>query len=140
VIALAAALDLLTPGRLLVLMGAWGAFAPRLHALVPIRAVLIDSPVLAEHDDAPTMPIVGGTARAVAPAQVDGVAIGPDAISAAQLEAAAGALRTGGRLVLPAGVPMPDGVTSLAADDVLHVGVRETVPSAPVSLRRAPRP
>ena len=42
--------------------------------------------------------------------------------------------RVGGRLVAPAGAPLPEGVRELARDDAVWVGEREALPSAPVTL------
>jgi hypothetical protein len=62
-----------------------------------------------------------------------------DAGSAARASAAARVTRVKGRVLAPAGVPMPDGVRELARDDRLWVGERDAPasPLVPLQLRRA---
>jgi uncharacterized protein YbaR (Trm112 family) len=141
VVRLAAALDLVSPGRLVVLMGAWAAYAAALSTIVPVRLVCIDTmESVPEVDDIVIAQMRGASARSVARGQVDGIALDAAHATAMQRDAAVHALRAQGRLVLPATIAMPDGVTRLTGDDELHVGVRGAVESVPVSLarRRAP--
>jgi hypothetical protein len=125
----AALLDLADPGGVVVLVGAWSAYARPL-------ADVVDAHLLAIDPTAPTegasiihaggaMPLAAGSVRAVATNNP---------------EAVVRALRPGGRLLAPVTASVPAGVTELARDERHWVGVTATAGvSAPVNLGRRGR-
>jgi hypothetical protein len=70
------------------------------------------------------IPLAAGTTR--------GIAI--DQSSQRRTMSALRVVRSGGRIVAPAAVPLPPGVTELARDDELWVGERESIGSPLVTL------
>ena len=133
----AALLDLQTPGGFVVLAGEWSAGARQLLALVDGVHILALNPshpipggagvsvILATGD----IPLRRGVCRGLA---LDGVHGG-----ASYVGAATEALRPGGRLVAPAGIEVPVGITELARDDTLWVGTRHVAQTGFVPLTRA---
>lgn len=135
---IAAALDLTDARSVALLEGAWGAHAPLIRSISPAQLLLVNPP-----DGVPS-----GDGISIVRGQVAPVAAG--AASAAALDAVGNgemvssvvrAVRGGGRLLGPAGAPIPDGFTELARD--AEVWVAGLAPgasvSAPVPLtRRSP--
>ena len=118
-----------------VLAGPWVHVAPMLARLAPVPVVVVDPPpgLAMGHGVsgvrvAERLPFADGAAR--------GVALGAHAPAAMLLDAVR-VLRTGGRLVAPAGMPVPPGITELARDAESWVGERQAAPSRPVTLTRA---
>ncbi len=129
---LAAMLDLGDALGFVVLIGVWGTRAGELLALLDAPPLLLVEPPpgltmghgLSGIRAGATLPLASGSARAVA----------TDAEDPARVADAARVTRVGGRLVAPAGARLPDGVRELARDDVVWVGERQALPSAPVTL------
>lgn len=115
-----------------VLIGAWGARAGELLELLDAPPILLVEPpagVVMGHGlsgirAGATLPLATGAARAVA----------TDSLDIMRVADAARITRVGGRLVVPAGSRVPEGVRELVRDDVVWVGERLALPSAPVTL------
>ncbi len=134
---LAAFLGLAEPGGFAVLVGAWTAQAAALGAVADAHLLLVNPVAGAPIGGATSgilvgdgLPIAAASARALA---VDEGAGGPF------LARAVAAVRAGGRVVAPAGAPVPDGVRELARDRALWVGERDAEPGGLVSLARGGR-
>jgi uncharacterized protein YbaR (Trm112 family) len=132
---LAAFLDLTDRTGFAVLAGAWSVQASVLRALVETPLVVIDPPEGTEGEPGISvircdgeLPIAAGAARGVA---IDG---GSDA----RVASAVRATRPKGRIVAPAGVPLPADVTELARDATVWVAERdaETSPLVRLHVRR----
>jgi uncharacterized protein YbaR (Trm112 family) len=129
---LSAMLDLGDALGFAVLIGTWGTRASELLERLDVPPLLlVDPPAdiamghgLSGLRAGATLPLASGAARAVA----------TDAEDSEQVAEAARVTRVGGRLVAPAGARLPEGVRQLARDDVVWVGERQTMPSAPVTL------
>lgn len=131
---IAALLDLRSPGKVVVLLGGPPALASELIDSFGARVVLVGGGQGIEPRDnlAPVhapdaSPLRGGIA--------DGCFLGAAAVRD-EVENAGRVLRSGGRIVLPASAPVPDGFDLLAADEHHHVSRKRDVP-APVPLTRA---
>jgi uncharacterized protein YbaR (Trm112 family) len=115
-----------------VLIGAWGARADELLELLDAPPLLLVEPpagVVMGHGlsgirAGATLPLATGAARAVA----------TDSLDMMRVADAARITRVGGRLVAPAESRVPEGVRELVRDDVVWVGERLALPSAPVTL------
>lgn len=120
-----------------VLVGEWTAEAAGVLAIAETHLLLVN-PVAGAPIGGGTsgiivddqLPIAPGSARALA---VDGARDG------AFLARAVAAVRAKGRIVAPADIPVPDGVTELARDAALWVGERDALPSGFVPLVRGTR-
>ncbi|MDE3173325.1 MAG: hypothetical protein KGN74_09640, partial [Gemmatimonadota bacterium] len=131
---LAAFLGLADAGGYAVLVGDWTAQAAALRALVEPHLFVVNpvagvpsgagiSGILADTG----LPLAAGRARALAvDASVDGDGLGR----------ALETLRPGGRLVAPAGLPVPAGVTELARDEAVWVAERDAAAAGLVPLAR----
>jgi len=115
-----------------VLIGAWGARADALIESVDAPPLLLVDPpagVAMGHGlsgirASGALPLATGSARGVA----------TDAVDPGRVADAARVTRVGGRIVAPAGSPVPEGVRELVRDEALWVGERVALPSAPVTL------
>jgi hypothetical protein len=134
---LAALLDLADGTGYAVLWGTWAIQATAVQSLVTTHLLLVNAPAgtaagagasAIAIDDA--LPLASGSARAVA---LDATATPARAITALN------ALVSGGRLVAPVSLAVPEGVTELARDAELWVGMKEAAPGAVVELRRGSR-
>ena len=136
VMRLAAMLDLADATGFAVLLGAWGASAPELAAIVETPLILVDPP--AGSLGAPgisvlrcdgEIPLASGAARAIA----------IDAAGVVRAASAVRVTRARGRVVASVDMPVPSGVRELARDAELWVGEREAIASPIVTLhvRRA---
>ena len=129
---LAALLDLGDALGFAVLVGAWGHRAVALLELDVVPPLLVVDPPegvaivsgMSGVRSGPSLPIAAGAARAIA---VDGT-------DTERLASAVRVARTGGRIVAPATMPVPDGVRELARSEAVWVGEREAPPSAFVRL------
>jgi hypothetical protein len=134
---LAAQLGLDERGGLWLLVGSWGALASVFSAAESVQLMLVSPPAGV---DAWSTVRGAGDALPFAEGSLRGVAI--DRTSAALAQAAAKALVPNGRMVAPAGTPVPAVVTVLARDDRQWVGVRTVDPARAAlvtPLRAAPR-
>ncbi len=131
---LAALLDLRDDGGVVVLAGAHAREAAALGAMAAVRCLVVN----------PEAPVAGdgmlvvGERIPLAAGNVRGVAVDAATASERRLEGFVRALRPGGRLVAPAGTPLPSGVRELARDAREWVAERVAPASPPVALRRRP--
>lgn len=134
---LAALLGLTSPGGIVAVGGAWGAVVDALLQVADVR-VLVVEPL---HAHVPREPVgaLRGAWLPVAAASLRGVALDHATAAPERLAAAVIALRPGGRLVAPAGTPVPSGARELARDERHWVAERAAPAGAVVPLRRAPR-
>jgi len=129
---LAAMLNLGDALGFVVLTGVWGTRADELIETIDAPPLLlVDPPAgvamgrgLSGLRAGAKLPLATGAARAVA----------TDATDPARVAEAARVARVGGRIVAPAGAPVPEGVRELVRDDAVWVGERQPLPSAPVTL------
>jgi uncharacterized protein YbaR (Trm112 family) len=140
---LAAMLDLTDASGYVLLCGAWGRLAHPLRELVPIQVIVVNVPRDVTMGNGVSgllvgdrIPLAGGSARGVALDECyDG---GGAKRSGAFIASAVSATRAGGRIVGFTTLPLPDGVTSTATDELHWVGARAG--GQPVlKLVRAPR-
>jgi uncharacterized protein YbaR (Trm112 family) len=138
VVRLAALLDLTVPGTRVALASSWAEHARPLVVMTEPLALLVNPPPLLAMGEG-LAGISGVTRLPLARASVRGIALD---VAAAEdpvtLASWISAVRPGGRVVGPAQVAVPDGVTLLARDARHWVGEATTGgPSAFVPLRRA---
>lgn len=134
---LAASLDLTTPRGYAVLVGEWGIQAPLVLAMTDVQLLLVNPPAgivmghglsgLTVDDASAALPLAPGTARGLA---LDHTA------TPAQLASALAVVSGGGRVLAPATLPLPDGLSELARDDRHWIGERTTASSGVVSITR----
>jgi hypothetical protein len=131
---LAALLGLVGTGGTVLLGGGWAALGAALVQLVQVRALLLDPPagVVAGEGSGVVrtdgrVPIAAGALR--------GAAL--DEATAPLAPAVVGCLGPKGRLVAPAGVPLPPGVGALARDARHWVAEKQAAPSPLVPLKLA---
>jgi uncharacterized protein YbaR (Trm112 family) len=125
---LAALLDLSDPGGYAVLLGARSAHAPLVATMTDVQLLLVDPPSgigmgiglsgLTTPAHSAVLPLAAGTARGIALDQT---------ATPGLARAAVDVLKTGGRLVGPAVLPLPPGVTELARDESWWVAARTAV-------------
>lgn len=132
----AALLGLSEGGGLVLLGGDWAACAPALAVLAPSHYVTVNAAAGLPEIEAlshlrvgSSLPFAAGSVRAVA--------LDAGTATPALVASAAAVLRGSGRLVAPASVPVPNGITVLARDAEDWVGERASPPSLPITLRRA---
>jgi len=131
----AALLDLAEPGGFVALTGAWGGCAPRLAELAPrVHLLLLDPPVGTESGDGISLARVHDDIP-IRPAMCRGVALDAAHATPRIVTAAVDALRPRGRLVAPASLATPAGITELARDERHWVGEKEA-PAPIVRIRR----
>lgn len=134
----AALLGVLDAGGILVVGGSWSGCADALAALGAAHVVVLDAATPNATAQEVSSLVVGDRLPFAAGA-VRGVALRDEAASAARLAGAVTALRSKGRLVGPADLPVPEGVTELARDSEDWVAERLAVASPPVTLRSSRR-
>ncbi len=128
-----ALLGLSEPGGVVAFVGPAGRLADPLCAVIDVQALLIN-PVGVP--SGPTMSVVWSERAPLAPGSLRAALVG-GAVSAAMLGSLVRALKPRGRLVAPAGSPVPDGLVELARDDAEWVAeAAGLAASAPVGLRR----
>ncbi|HEV8445178.1 MAG TPA: hypothetical protein VGQ44_00060 [Gemmatimonadaceae bacterium] len=136
---LAAALDLTDARMTAILHGSWGAHASVLRGLSPAQMLLVNPPHGVTSGDgisivrSPVAPVAAGWADAAALDLAAG-----DAMAASVTTS----LRTGGRLLAPAGAELPAGFSELARDADVWVAQLDAgaVAGAPIAIsRRVPR-
>lgn len=129
---LAALLGVTDQGGRVLLEGAWGALAERVLQLVPVELLLVDPPAEVRAGEGISVVRTAGTTLPLAAASMRAAAA--DAPTGARLDAIAGVVRPGGRVVAPAPVPVPAELAELARDERHWVAERRAAPSAPVQL------
>jgi hypothetical protein len=124
---IAAFLELSDARGFALLCGRWGAHADQIRRLSDTPLVLVNPPgdlsadvagAIATRD---AVPFAASAARAAA---LDG------AMSPALVASAVRAVRVGGRVLGPASLDVPDGVTELVRDDRVWVGEKTAAPEA----------
>jgi uncharacterized protein YbaR (Trm112 family) len=131
---LAAFLDLSDARGFALLAGSWGAVAPLLRSVAPTQLVVLNpaTSVDSRHGIsvlhvAAGIPLASGSCR--------GVALGVEHATPDYTDAALRVLMPRGRLVAPAAMALPAGVTELARDHMLWVAERAAAPPNLVTLR-----
>ncbi len=119
------------------LVGAWAAHAPDIQAVAETHLLLVNPPA--------GLTIAAGTSGLLADARLPvaagsarGLAVDQD-VGADWLASALAGVQAGGRVVAPATMPLPGGVTELARDAAVWVAERAPEPSGLVSLVRGGR-
>ncbi len=131
----AALLGLTEPGGVVVLSGDAGVLADRLEQLASVNLMLVQpTPHVsrsAYHSIVLTsgrLPLAAGAAK--------GVLVDSSTATPTFLDDAQRALSAGGRLIAPAGAPLPRDVQELARDEREWVAVKRERPSGMVTLAR----
>ena len=119
---IAAALDLTDPRAIAVLHGEWGAHARLVRSLSPTPLIVLDPTGVVEAGDGVNV-IVAGRAP-LAARSVNAAAIGAGA-STDVVASLIAAVRSEGRVLAPATLSQPPGVTELARDDDVWVAERQ---------------
>ncbi len=133
----AALLDIRTPGGPYLLTGGWGTLASALFAAYDAECLLVNPPHSVAPGDGVSIVLVDGR-MPLAPECARGTAIDQAVAQDPTLVAdALRAVRPGGRVVAPAGTPLPPDVRELARDQAWWVGERTASPTRPVPLSRA---
>ena len=130
-----ALLGLTDAGGIVCVDAGWSDCADALAEMGPAHVVTLNAWVDSVAE--PVSMLVIDEKLPFASAGLRGIAIADGSIT--KIEAAAACLRTRGRLVAPALLPIPDGVTELARDEAVWVGERVGVTSPPIALRLARR-
>ena len=131
---LAAALDLTDARMTAVLHGGWASHAPLIRGFSPAQLLLVNAPAGVATGDG--ISLVRALSAPLASASVNAAAFDADA-SEEMIRSLIVSLRPNGRLLGPASVPVPAGLSELARDDevwVAQAGAATT--SAPISLSR----
>jgi len=124
-----------SPGGVL-LAGEWAVHADLILQLVRVPLYLVDAaPALA--GDAPVARLVVDDSLPLSAGSLRGAAFDQGAASPGRLADAVRALRPGGRLIAPASLRVPPGMTELARDEDDWLAERDPLPSAHVVLGRA---
>ncbi|OYV73133.1 MAG: hypothetical protein B7Z72_03175 [Gemmatimonadetes bacterium 21-71-4] len=128
----------LTDGRgYAALVGAWTAHAPDIQAVAETHLLLVNPPA-GVRIGAGMSGLLADTRLPVAAGSARGLAVDQD-VGADWLASALAGVQAGGRVVAPAAMPLPGGVTQLARDAVVWVAERTPEPSGLVSLGRGVR-
>jgi hypothetical protein len=131
----AALLDLGEPSGIVLLGGAQGRLVHALEEITQANFLLLD-PTAEVSLGAGLSVLRGGGVVPLAVGSVRAALLDAASASPAHLDGVTRALRTGGRLVAPASVPVPAGIAELARDGAQWVGAKEPGASAPVALGR----
>lgn len=121
---LAAQLNLLAPGRPVLLTGRYAGVAAELAEVAPVVPVCVDRP----GSPAGAVTLAIGARIPVAPGTFRGAAIDAPRATPEFLEEVLRVTAGGGRLVAPAGTARPPGVELLADDDQEWIGRVERTP------------
>lgn len=130
---LAAMLHLVGEGGVVLLEGAWAVLSPPLAAMVQVQQLLVNPPAAEFRPGTSSIRVAG--ALPVASGALRAAAISAD--SSVPLDAVVRALQPRSRLVAPAVLPLPHGVTEMARDDSFWVAERSVRAPRLVPLGRA---
>jgi uncharacterized protein YbaR (Trm112 family) len=131
---LAAALDLTEARKTAVFHGIWGALAPLVRGVAPSQLLLVNPPPEIASGDG--VSIVRAARAPLAHGSVDAVAVDGGATES-MLASLLAALRSGGRMIAPVSMRVPDGLVELARDAEVWVAqLQAATESAPVALSR----
>lgn len=137
---LAAQLDLVEQGKLVLLAGEYAAMAPPLSVMFDALCIALGVPQDAERHVAEHASVLRVDAIVpLAQSSLHGAAIDEAHSNPFRLSQLSALLRPRGRLVAPASTNLPLGVSELARDEREWVAARTTSRSDVVPLRRAPR-
>ena len=117
----------------LVLCGVWGSLAQPLSEMIPVMVSVLAPEGIVE-ESAQIAHVESSEGIPLARASVDGVALDQPTATPQNILSALRVLKSGGRLVAPISVTLPEGVVELARDDTFWVA--EKLPGV-VPLRRA---
>lgn len=132
----AALLGLVEPGVRVALCGAYAGVATSLAQDVGAICVTVNASVAVQGGADADHVVVGAVPRIpLADASIGALAV--DAAHEALLADAARVVRRGGRVLAPAGAPIPAGCVELARDDREWVAEVTAVVSVPITLRSA---
>ncbi|HEX8726265.1 MAG TPA: hypothetical protein VF737_12835 [Gemmatimonadaceae bacterium] len=134
---LAAFLNLTDGGGLAVLVGGWTRHANGVGALTDAPLLLVNPVAQAEIGHGASG-LLADDVLPLAPASVRGIALDAGA-GAAFVVRAVRAVRPRGRVLAPASVPVPEGVTELARDAAVWVAERNADAGPLIGLARAGR-
>lgn len=132
----AALLDLGDAGRVVAIVGASCDVAVPLGELAQVHVIAID-PVTPLEDAEHVSVLRLGAGLPFAPASLDGAIVDARAVERWGFDAILAHVKARGRVVAPAGTPVPDEIALLARDELEWVGERRPPASAPVKLRLA---
>jgi uncharacterized protein YbaR (Trm112 family) len=134
----AAMLNLFDPGGAVILSGGWCRAARALLDITPVSILLVDPPagMTIGHG---VSAIRIGDRLPVAAASLRGIALDDTRTGQHVVESAVRALKSGGRLIAPVAVALPDGAIEKARDDRHWVGEVGPVATPPVPLTLRPR-
>jgi uncharacterized protein YbaR (Trm112 family) len=134
---LAAGLDLTDARMTAVLHGAWASQAPLIRGFSPAQLLMVNAPAGIVTGDG--ISLVRALRAPLASASVNAAAFDADA-SPEMIASLITSLRPNGRLLGPASVPVPAGLSELARDDEVWVAQSSAATtSAPISLTRKPK-
>ena len=137
---LAAQLDLIEQGRLVLLAGEYAAMAPSLSVMFDALCVALGVPQPAEQHVAEHASVLRVDAIVpFAQSSLHGAAIDAAHSSQFDLSQVSALLKPRGRLVAPASTNLPPAVSELARDEREWVAARTASSGDVVPLRRAPR-
>ena len=131
---LAAFLDLGEPRGYAALVGDWGSQARVAQLLTDVHLLLVNPPRDVEMGQGLSGIVVGDVVPLSA-AMLRGIAF-DDSASGELVSSALPAVRPKGRVVGPASVPVPAGITELVRDGRVWVGERDAAPGPVVRLER----
>ena len=130
----AALLDLVEPGGMVVLAGAWSAAANELLEMIEgVQLLALDYSRELQSGGALSLALIGDVLP-LAAASARGIALDAAHATPSLLAGAARALAPKGRLIAPAGVPVPAALQLLARDDEYWVAESVASISAPVAI------
>jgi hypothetical protein len=131
----AAFLDLVEPGGLAVLAGAWSSAASDLGALVERIHVLALDPVGGLESGSGVSIALTADEVPLRPGVARGIALDASHAAPGYVASAVEALRPRGRLLAPVELPLPSGVTELARDERHWLAVKNAASSPVVPLQ-----
>lgn len=115
----AAFLELTDPKGFAILCGTWGAQLDPIQRVAETPLLLVNPP--AHYGGEPAGVLLCGDTIPLAASSARAAALNSD-MPSTQIESAVRAVRSGGRLIGPAAMPLPAGVTEVARDETLWVG------------------
>jgi hypothetical protein len=136
----AAFLDLVEPGGLVVIAGAWSGAASHVGALVERVHLLALDPVAGLESGGGVSIALTADEVPLRPDVARGIALDAAHTAPGYVASAVEALRPRGRLLAPVELPLPSGVTELARDARYWLAAKDAASGPVVPLRRARAP
>ena len=134
----AAMLDARIPGGRYLLAGEWGRLAQGLAVSYDVQCVVINPPSSVRPAEGVSILLVGERIP-LARASIYGAALDANATRSGLHEGVLALVRGGGRIVLPAGLPLPAGTRALVEDERWRVSERVAIEPPLMPIGRAPR-